>query len=119
MSDKPPVLAGTAAERIAVAVASPFLALLCYGCYIATHARFGSPSAADWKSRLLDRVFLAMFSEMFVAFLAFLAIAFIWALFQPAWTTRVLGFVRHHAWHAMLLFLAGFGVSLIIVYAVA
>jgi len=81
MSDKPPVLAGRAAERIAVVVASPFLALLCYGCYVATHARFGGTSAADWKSRLLDRVFLAMFSEMFVAFLAFLAIAFIGRFF--------------------------------------
>ena len=119
MSNKPPFLEGTAGERVMVALASPVLALLCFGCFVATHARFGGPSSADWKSRLLDRVFLAMFSEMFVAFLAFLVIAFIWALFRPAWTIRVIGFVRDHAWHAMLFFLAGFGVSLIIVYAVA
>ena len=61
-----------------------------------------------------------MFAEMFIAFLAFLATAFVWALFSDRfWTKRALGFVRHHAWHAMLFFLAGFAVSLIIVYVAA
>jgi len=101
MNDKPPVLAGTTAERIAVAMISPFLAMLCY------------------ESRFLDRVFLAMFSEMFVAFLLLLVVGFIWALFQPTWFTRVLGFVRHHAWHAMLFYLAGFVGILMIIYVVA
>jgi hypothetical protein len=78
----------------------------------------GSPSG-DWRSRLFDYVFLAVFSEMFVAFAILLAVAFIWAVFQPAWTIRFLRYAGNHVWHALLFFSAGFGVSFLIVYATA
>jgi hypothetical protein len=110
---------GTSQERILVALASPFLAVLCLGCLVATHARFDGPSPPDWRSRLINHVFLVMFSEMFIAFLALLAIAFIWALCRPAWTVRLLRYARKHVWHALLFFLAAFGVSLMIVHAAA
>ena len=116
--ETPRFFEGTRQERILVALASPFLAILCVGGLIATHARFDGPSASDWPSRLMDHVFLAMFSEMFIAFVALLSFAFIWALFRPTWTVRVLFYARDHVWHALLFFLAGFGVSLFIVYAV-
>ena len=117
--ETPRFFEGTTQERVMVALASPFLAVLCVGGLIATHARFDGPSPPDWRSRLMDRVFLAMFSEMFVAFLALLVVAFIWALARPAWTVRLLHYARDHVWHALLFFLAGFGVSLLIVYALA
>lgn len=117
--ETPRFFEGTPQERVMVALASPFLAVFCVGGLIATHARFDGPSASDWRSRLLDHIFLAMFSEMFIAFLALLAVAFIWALLRPAWTVRLLHYARDHVWHALLFFLAGFGVSLMIVYAVA
>jgi hypothetical protein len=117
--ETPRFFEGTPQERILVALASPFLAVLCVGGLVATHASFDGPSAPDWRSRLMDHVFLAIFSEMFIAFLALLAVAFIWALLRPAWTVRVLHNACGHVWHALLFFLAGFGVSLMIVYAVA
>jgi len=118
MNQKTPFLEGTVQERILIGLTSPFLAVLCIGGLIATHARFGSSSAADWRSRLLDHVFLAMFSELFIAFLALLALAFVWSLFRSVWLVRVLYFMRDHVWHALIFFLAGFAVSLLIVYAV-
>jgi hypothetical protein len=105
-------------ERILVALAAPFLGLLCFGCLIATNARFGGPSGADKTSRLLDLLFYAMFFELFIAFLLFLLVAFIWALLAPRWTVRALQYVRNHVWHALCFFLIGYAVSTWIIYAV-
>jgi hypothetical protein len=115
----PKFIAGNLRERIIVALVSPVLGLFCIGGLLATHARFGGPSAPGWRSRLFDSAFLAMFSEMFIGFLALLTLAFIWALFRPAWTIRLLLYARAHVWHALLLFLAGFAVSLLLAYIIA
>jgi hypothetical protein len=105
-------------ERMVVAIGAPFLGVLCVGCFIATSARFGDTSGADWRSKLLNRVFQAIFIEMFVAFLLFLLLVFVWAVFCPRWTVRTLQYVRNHVWHALCFFLIGFPVSFWIVYAV-
>jgi hypothetical protein len=115
----PKFIQGNVRERILVALVSPVLGLFCIGGLLATHARFGGPSAPGWRSRLFDSVFLAIFSEMFIAFLALLTLAFIWALFRPARTSCLLFYARNHVWHALLLFLAGFAVSFVIAYIIA
>jgi hypothetical protein len=116
--EKPQEFEANASQRIAVAVASPILGLLCVGGVMASNASFGSPSGADSRGRLSDHVVLAAFTEMFVAFLILLALAFIWAVFRPAWTIRLLRYASSHVWHALLFFLGGFGVSFVIVSAV-
>ena len=62
----------------------------------------------------MNRILHAVLFEMFVAFLAFLAIAFIWALVRPAWTLPLLQYTRHHAWHALCLFLLGIGIIVLV-----
>jgi hypothetical protein len=115
---KPQELEASASQRVAVAVACPILALLCVGGVLASYASFGSPSGADWQGRLSDYVVLAAFTEMFVAFLILLILAFIWAVFRTAWTVRLLRYASSHVWHALLFFLTGFGVSFLIVSAI-
>ena len=114
MESKAKFLTGSKQERIAIAIFAPFLALLCVGCLISVEARFGGSSG---RYRLLDQLFHAMFFEMFVAFLLFLALAFIWALFRPGWVWRTLRYIGNHVWHALCFFLFGFLVSLVIVNA--
>ena len=106
---------GNTQERLVIAVASPLLAVLSVGGLIATRAWFDQSSASDRRSRLFDHIFLTVFSEIFIAFFLFLSVAFIWALFRPAWTIRILLYARDHAWQAMLLFLGGFALTFLLV----
>ena len=114
MEPKAKFLTGSKAERVAIAVFAPFLALLCVGCLISVEARFGG---ATGRYQLVDQLFHAMFFEMFVAFLLFLALAFLWALFRPCWVGRTLRYIGGHVWHALCLFLLGFFVSLVLINA--
>jgi hypothetical protein len=110
---------GSIRERVIVALASPPLAVVCTNALIAMHTGFTGRNARDWRDRLMDRLFLAMFSELFGAFLVLLVLAFFWALFRLPWIERALLFARDHVWYGMWFFLTGFFVSLAICYAVA
>jgi len=112
MEPKAKFLSGSKQERVAIAVFAPFISVLCVGCLISVEARFGGASG---RYRLVDQLFHAMFFELFVAFLLFLALAFIWALFRPGWVGRTLRYMGSHVWHALCFFLLGFLVSLVLI----
>ncbi len=86
---------------------------------MAIHAGFTGRLAGNAREQLLSFAFLAMFSELFSAILVLLVLAFIWALFQPAWIVRGLYRARDHVWHSLWFFVLGFLVSLAVCYAIA
>jgi hypothetical protein len=101
-------LKGTLQERILVAVATPLLSVLCVGGLIATEARFGTPSGSSRSERFFDFLWKLTFSELFVAALLILAVAFVWACVRPKWAERTLNYLANHFFHVMCLFIVGF-----------
>jgi hypothetical protein len=108
--------AGTWQERVFVAVASPLIGVLAVGGLIAIEAAFPSPSDGQWRIRVLGIVTHAIWVELFVAFLGFLSLAFLWAILRLRWLEECLLWAHGHVWHAVCLFIAGFLVSVLIIY---
>jgi hypothetical protein len=55
---------GSIRERVIVALASPPLAVVCTNALIAMHTGFTGRNARDWRDRLMDRLFLAIFETV-------------------------------------------------------
>ncbi len=99
-------LRGRAVERIAFGIIAPLLIALCIFCLSAVDSIFGSPSELSGHIGLLAG--RALWIEVFGAFVFFLVVGFVWAIFRPAWSARVLLWARDHVWHGLLLALFGF-----------
>ena len=105
---------GTWLERVFVAVACPLLGVLGVGGLISIEAAFPWPSTGDWPIRIAGIAAHVMWSELFIAFLAFLSLAFLWAILKLRWIERCLLWARDHVWSALCLFLGGFLVIVLI-----
>jgi hypothetical protein len=75
-------------------------------CLAATDSIFGSPHELSGHYGLLAA--RALWIEIFCAFVLFLLSGFLWAMFQPAWSERLLIWAGDHVAHGLCLLLIGF-----------
>ena len=103
-----PFLSGTRRERVVVALASPMLGLVCAWCFLTAHAVLSDTSSATPRARLVLNVFHILAAELFAGACLLLVLAFVWAVFRPQWTVRLLTALSHHVWRAVCLVLFAF-----------
>jgi hypothetical protein len=105
---------GSTKDRITVAVASPLLGILATGGFVATKATFQATASADWTDRLAGLTLSTVFTEFFGVALTFLALAFLWAVFQLRWLELCLRWVSNKVWQSLCLLVGGFLLILLI-----
>ena len=101
MSNGVQFISGTRRERVTVALTAPVLAAVCAWCYYMVDPALGDTRLATPGSRIVLEVFHLLCTELFATALAFLALAFIWALFRPHAIVRVMTAVSCHVWRAV------------------
>lgn len=107
-------LKGTLQERILVAVAAPFLSVLCVGGLIATEATFGTPRDSSRTGQFFNFLWKITFSELFIAALLILVVAFVWACVRPRWAERILNHLANHLFQVMCFFIAAFMLAFVV-----
>lgn len=93
---------------------SPLLGVLATGGFIATKATFQATASGDWTDRLAGLVIPTFFAEFFAVSLTFLALAFLWAVFQLRWLELCLRLVSNRVWQTLCLLVGGFLLILLI-----
>lgn len=98
-----PFSSGMRRERVVVALASPVLAFLCAWCFLMAQSVLSDNRAATSHGRFVLDLFRFLCTDLFAAAFVFLMVAFIWAVFHPGWTVRLLTTLSHHVWRAICL----------------
>lgn len=95
-------------ERLLFVFAAPPLVMIFTFALISIHDAFGGRFAHGKAARAADFVFLALFSELFIAIIAFLILGFIYGLCAPRWIERGLANAKHHLGFVFGFFVVGF-----------
>jgi hypothetical protein len=92
------LFSGTLPERVIVALVAPVLMLVCLWCFRMIQPALGDTSIATPGSRFVLDIFRLLCTELFGGAIVFLILAFIWALFRPKWTVRMMTAGSHYVW---------------------
>lgn len=111
MSDKVQFIKGTRRERVVTGLTTPVLAAACAWCFSRVESALGDTRLASKGSRVVLDLFHLLCTEMFVAALVFLTVAFIWALFCPSSIVRLMTRASQHVWHSAFLVVVALFVS--------
>src|SRR6266516_2142370 len=93
-----PFIAGTMRERVIVALFSLPLAAVCVWALVTGESVLRDSVTGSTTRSFGFAVFRFLCTELFAAAAAFLLLAFVWAVFQPRWVSRLLLAVSGHVW---------------------
>ena len=104
-----PFITGTLRERVVIALFSLPLAAVCVWAVVTGESVIRDLDSGSTATRSFGfAVFRLLCTELFVAAAAFLLLAFVWAVFQPRWVSRLLLRVSRHVWRYVCLLLLSF-----------
>jgi len=104
-----PFITGTQRERVIVALFSLPLAAVCIWALVTGESVIRDSDFADAPTRSFGfAVFRFLCIELFSAAAAFLLLAFVCAVFQQRWVSRLLLPVSRHVWRYVCLLLLSF-----------
>ena len=104
-----PFITGTLRERVVMALFSLPLAAVCVWAVVTGESVIRDSDSGSTATRSFGfAVFQLLCTELFVAAAAFLLLAFVWAVFQPRWVSRLLLRVSRHVGRCVCLLLLSF-----------
>ena len=104
-----PFITGRPRERVVIALFSLPLAAVCVWAVVSGESVIRDMDSGGTATRSFTfAVFRFLCTELFVAAAAFLLLAFVWAVFQPRWVSRLLLRVSRHVWRYVCLLLLSF-----------
>ena len=104
-----PFITGTVRERVVIALFSLPLAAVCVWAVVTGESVIrDSDSGSSATRSFVFAVFRLLCTELFVAAAAFLLLAFVWAVFQSRWVSRLFLRASRHVWRYVCLLLLSF-----------
>lgn len=104
-----PFITGTLRERVVIALFSLPLAAVCAWAVVTGELVIRDLDSGSTATRSFGfAVFRFLCTELFLASATFLLLAFVWAVFQPRWISRLLLRASRHVWRYVCFLLWSF-----------